>query len=97
MANDAYLAELRASSSSERATPAAPGGALDDRGNGKLLLGFAIVAYPAEYGNSGIMTFVVGVANPPGDNAGDNLANLNVIAEAGGTESAFIVATGGPT
>ncbi len=46
--------------------------------------------------NSGIQTFVVGVANPPGDNGGDNLANLNAIAVAGGTESAFIVTTGDP-
>jgi hypothetical protein len=43
---------------------------------------------------SGIKTFVVGVANPPGDDAGDNLANLNVVAAAGGTDHAFIVATG---
>lgn len=46
--------------------------------------------------DAGIQTFVVGVANPPGDGAGDNLANLNVIAEAGGTGQAFIVATGDP-
>lgn len=46
--------------------------------------------------DSGIQTFVVGVANPPSDNAGDNLENLNVIAEAGGTGQAFIVATGNP-
>ena len=26
---------------------------------GKMILGFALVAYPAEYGNSGVMTFVV--------------------------------------
>lgn len=26
---------------------------------GKMLLGFALVAYPAEYGNSGVMTFMV--------------------------------------
>ncbi len=26
---------------------------------GKMILGFALVAYPAEYGNSGIMTFIV--------------------------------------
>jgi hypothetical protein len=45
---------------------------------------------------SGIMTFVVGVANPPGDDAGDNLANLDVVAVAGGTERAFIIATGDP-
>lgn len=46
--------------------------------------------------DSGVQTFVVGVANPPGDDAGDNLENLNVIAEAGGTGQAFIVATGNP-
>lgn len=45
---------------------------------------------------SGITTFVIGVANPPGDNAGDNLQNLDVVAEAGGTERAFIIATGDP-
>ena len=27
--------------------------------NGKLTRGFAIVAYPAEYRNSGVMTFIV--------------------------------------
>jgi len=27
--------------------------------NGKMILGFALVAYPAVYGNSGIMTFIV--------------------------------------
>jgi len=46
--------------------------------------------------SSGIQTFVIGVANPPGDNAGDNLQNLDVVAEAGGTERAFIIATGNP-
>jgi hypothetical protein len=29
------------------------------RVNGKLTGGFAIVAYPAEYRNSGVMTFIV--------------------------------------
>jgi hypothetical protein len=37
----------------------APGGAFDYMMNGKMLFGFAVVAYPADYGNSGIMTFVV--------------------------------------
>ena len=27
--------------------------------NGNLIGGFGLVAYPAEYGNSGVMTFVV--------------------------------------
>ena len=37
-----------------------PGSAKDYIKNGKMTGGFAIVAYPAEYRNSGIMTFVVG-------------------------------------
>ena len=45
---------------------------------------------------SGMRTFVVGVANPPGLDGGENLDNLNLIAEAGGTERAFIVQTGDP-
>lgn len=38
---------------------AAQGGAYDYVANGKMVGGFALVAYPAEYGNSGIMTFMV--------------------------------------
>jgi len=37
----------------------APGGAKDYLVNGKMARGFAFVAYPAEYGNSGIMTFII--------------------------------------
>lgn len=37
----------------------APGGARDYLVNGKMARGFAFVAYPAEYGNSGIMTFII--------------------------------------
>src|SRR5262245_20664394 len=37
----------------------APGGELDYVVDGKMIGGFALVAYPAEYGNSGIMTFLV--------------------------------------
>ncbi len=37
----------------------APGGEYDYVVNGKMIGGFALVAYPAEYGNSGIMTFIV--------------------------------------
>jgi hypothetical protein len=39
--------------------PAAPGGELDYIVNGKMIGGFALVAYPAEYRNSGVMTFIV--------------------------------------
>lgn len=40
----------------------ADGGAYNYVVTGKMILGFAIVAYPAEYGNSGIMTFIVNQA-----------------------------------
>jgi Protein of unknown function (DUF2950) len=36
-----------------------PGGATDYVVNGKMTGGFAFVAYPAEYRNSGVMTFVI--------------------------------------
>ena len=39
--------------------PHATGGALSYIVGGRLIGGFAVVAYPAEYGNSGIMTFIV--------------------------------------
>ena len=38
---------------------AAPGGELDYIVHGKMIGGFALVAYPAEYRNSGVMTFIV--------------------------------------
>ena len=38
---------------------AAGGGELDYVVNGKMIGGFALVAYPAEYRNSGVMTFIV--------------------------------------
>ncbi len=37
----------------------APGGAFDYVVDGKQIGGFAVVAYPAKYGNSGVMTFLV--------------------------------------
>ena len=37
----------------------AAGGDFDYLVNGKMILGFAMVAYPAQYGASGIMTFIV--------------------------------------
>ncbi len=37
----------------------APGGAYDYVVNGKMILGFAMAAWPAKYGSSGIMTFIV--------------------------------------
>ena len=37
----------------------APGGAYSYLINGRMIAGFAMVAYPAEYGRSGVMTFIV--------------------------------------
>jgi hypothetical protein len=42
-----------------RQGPAAPGGELDYVVRGNMIGGFALVAYPAEYRNSGVMTFLV--------------------------------------
>ncbi len=38
---------------------AAPGGAFDYVINGNMIAGFALVAYPAHWGESGVMTFIV--------------------------------------
>jgi Protein of unknown function (DUF2950) len=40
----------------------APGGAMSYIVKGKMIGGFALIAYPAEYGNSGVMTFIVNQA-----------------------------------
>lgn len=37
----------------------APGGAKDYVANGEMAGGFALIAWPAEYGNSGVMSFIV--------------------------------------
>ena len=42
--------------------PAAPGGAKSYLVDGGLVGGFALVAFPAEYRQSGVMTFIVGAA-----------------------------------
>jgi hypothetical protein len=42
--------------------PHADGGAFEYVADGKMVLGFALVAYPARYGASGIMTFTVNQA-----------------------------------
>jgi hypothetical protein len=39
--------------------PDAPGGAYDYVAHGRMIGGFALVAFPAQYGVSGIMTFIV--------------------------------------
>jgi hypothetical protein len=42
-----------------RQGPTAPGGAVNYIAHGKMIGGFALVAYPAQYGNSGVKTFLV--------------------------------------
>jgi len=42
-----------------RQGPAAPGGKYDYIINGNMIAGFGVVAYPAQYAASGIMTFIV--------------------------------------
>ena len=42
-----------------RQGPNVPGGVLNYIVKGKMIGGFALLAYPAEYGNSGVMTFLV--------------------------------------
>jgi hypothetical protein len=39
--------------------PEARGGAYDYVAQGRMIGGFALVAYPATYGNSGVMSFIV--------------------------------------
>jgi len=39
--------------------PAAKGGAYDYVANGRMIGGFAMIAYPAGYGSSGVMSFIV--------------------------------------
>lgn len=61
----------------------AEGGAFDYVVNGRMILGFALVAYPAEYGNSGIMTFVVNQSGivyqkDLGKNTGKNAAAMKL-------------------
>ena len=43
----------------KRQGPDAPGGAYDYVVQGRMIGGFALVAWPASYGNSGVMTFIV--------------------------------------
>ena len=42
-----------------RQGPNATGGAVDYVVNGKMIGGFGLIAYPDEYRNSGVMTFIV--------------------------------------
>lgn len=43
----------------KRQGPAAPGGAIDYVAGGRMIGGFGLLAYPAEYGRSGVMSFML--------------------------------------
>jgi hypothetical protein len=43
----------------ERQGPSAPGGAMDYVVDGRMIGGFAVIAYPAQYGSTGIKTFMI--------------------------------------
>lgn len=43
----------------KRQGPSAPGGAIDYVAGGKMIGGFALLAYPAEYGRSGVKSFML--------------------------------------
>ncbi len=45
-----------------RQGPHAPGGALDYMANGQMVAGHALIAFPSDYGDSGVMSFMVGEA-----------------------------------
>jgi hypothetical protein len=64
-----------------RQGPAAPGGALDYMVGGHMLAGHALLAFPAAYGESGIMSFMVGEAGIvyEADLGEDTLAIANAI------------------
>ena len=42
--------------------PNAPGGALDYMANGQMVAGHALLAFPSDYGDTGVMSFMVGEA-----------------------------------
>ena len=42
--------------------PHAPGGALDYMANGEMVAGHALLAFPSDYGDTGVMSFMVGEA-----------------------------------
>jgi hypothetical protein len=55
----------------------APGGKFDYVINGNMVAGFALVAWPAQWGNSGVMTFVVNAnGHVYQKNLGEKTANL---------------------
>ena len=70
----------------------APGGAYNYVINGRMIAGFAMVAYPADYGKSGVMTFIVNqygkvYQRDLGKRTAEIGAKLNVFDPAGWTDA----------
>jgi hypothetical protein len=57
----------------------------------------AVVAEAQGAARDGVRTYVIGVANPPIDDAPDTVSDLHEIASAGQTQRAYLVDTGSPT
>jgi hypothetical protein len=56
----------------------------------------AVVSVIEDARETGIATYVIGVANPPVDDAPDTVSDLHALAAAGGTEQAYLIDTGDP-
>jgi hypothetical protein len=70
-----------------RQGPGAPGGAYSYVINGRMVAGFAAVAYPADYGRSGVMTFIVNQSGKVYEkNLGPKAAAVTTFDPAGWTE-----------
>jgi hypothetical protein len=56
----------------------APGGVHSYVINGRMIAGFALVAYPADYGNTGVMTFIVNNRGVIHEKAIENFEKIEV-------------------
>ena len=56
----------------------------------------AVVSVVEDARDADVNTYVIGVANPPIDDAPDTVSDLHALAEAGGTEQAYLIDTGDP-
>lgn len=66
-----------------RQGPDAPGGAYDYLVNGRMLGGFAVIAWPVHYGETGVMTFMVSQSSDVyernlGPDTAEKVANIHV-------------------
>jgi hypothetical protein len=56
----------------------------------------AVVSVIEDARDDDVATYVIGVANPPIDDAPDTVSDLHALAEAGGSEQAYLIDTGDP-